>query len=188
MFMSLHRVFSRTLPTAVASACLTFGFASCTTSTYESSTSTVSTGASASAPYSLRYKYGGSGFSSLDRDSVEHTTRENFFAWLLGTDSDSQTKKEAAPTGPVIPPTKVNQGVLARSTKGNTRVVVDVARQTAFLLVDGTVAVEAPVSTARPGKYTPRGNFRVTELRKPSVLRRSCNAISVVIIASMKPS
>ena len=156
MFMSLHRVFSRTLPTAVASACLTFGFASCTTSTYESSSAS-------SGAYSLRYKYGGTWFPNVERRSVEHTTRDSFFAWLLGTDSDSPTKKEAAPTGPVIPPTKVNQGVLAQSTKGNTRVVVDVARQTAFLLVDGAVAVETPVSTARPGKYTPRGNFKVTE-------------------------
>ena len=152
MSMSLHRVFFRALPPALASACLMFGLAACATSPYESSSST--------APYSLRYKYGNTWVPS-----VEHTTRENFFAWLLGTDSDSESrkKKETAPTGPVIPPTKGNQAILARSTKANTRVVVDVARQTAFLLVDGAVAVETPVSTARPGKYTPRGNFRVTE-------------------------
>lgn len=165
MSTSLHRVCSQTLPTAMASACLLLGLASCTTSIYESSSSTDSPGSSPSAPYSLRYKYGGTWFPNVERRPVEHTTREDFFAWLLGTDSDSSSrkKKEAAPTGPVIPPTKVNQVILARSNKANTRVIVDVGRQTAFLLVDGRVAVETPVSTARTGKYTPRGSFRITE-------------------------
>lgn len=158
MSMSLHRVFSRTLPTAVASLCLMSGLAACSTSSYDSTGISAYGGNASTTPYSLRHKYGGNRTSS-----VEHTTRENFFAWLIETDSGETTKKDAAPTGPVIPPTKVNQSILARSTKTNTRVVVDIARQTAFLLVDGSVAVETPVSTARSGKHTPRGNFRVTE-------------------------
>jgi len=58
---------------------------------------------------------------------------------------------------------RVNPSVLAGSTGRNTRVVIDIADQRGYLLVDGKIAVDTPVSTARPGKWTPRGSFRVTE-------------------------
>lgn len=58
---------------------------------------------------------------------------------------------------------RINPMVLSQSTKGNTRLIIDIADQRGYLLVNGKVAVETPVSTARPGKYTPRGNFSVTE-------------------------
>ena len=53
--------------------------------------------------------------------------------------------------------------VLSQSTRGNTRVVIDIADQRGYLLVDGRIAVDTPVSTARPGKWTPRGSFGVTQ-------------------------
>ncbi len=58
---------------------------------------------------------------------------------------------------------RVNQMVLSQSSRANTRVVVDVADQKAFLLVDGKIGAVSPISTARPGKYTPRGSFTITE-------------------------
>ncbi|MEM9282624.1 MAG: L,D-transpeptidase [Verrucomicrobiota bacterium] len=58
---------------------------------------------------------------------------------------------------------RVNQRVLAESTRGNTRVVIDIADQRGYLLVNGKVAVDTPVSTARPGKWTPRGSFSISE-------------------------
>lgn len=58
---------------------------------------------------------------------------------------------------------KVNPFVLSQSTGGNTRVVIDIAAQRGYLLVNGRVAVDTPVSTARPGKYTPRGSFTMSE-------------------------
>lgn len=58
---------------------------------------------------------------------------------------------------------RVNPAILAQSTKGNTRFVIDVAEQKGYLLVDGKIAVETPVSTARPGKWTPRGSFAMTQ-------------------------
>ncbi len=42
-------------------------------------------------------------------------------------------------------------------------IVVDVQRQRAYLLVDGHVAIDTAVSTARTGKETPRGQFTITE-------------------------
>jgi lipoprotein-anchoring transpeptidase ErfK/SrfK len=58
---------------------------------------------------------------------------------------------------------RVNPFVLSQSTGKNARVVIDIAAQRAYLLVNGRVAVDTPVSTARPGKYTPRGSFSMSE-------------------------
>ncbi len=58
---------------------------------------------------------------------------------------------------------KINHGLISRGSKSSRRVVVNIAKQRAYLYVDGKVAVDTPVSTARRGKYTPRGSFRVGE-------------------------
>lgn len=58
---------------------------------------------------------------------------------------------------------RVNPMVLSESNRGNTRVVIDIADQRGYLLVNGKIAVDTPVSTARPGKWTPRGSFNVTQ-------------------------
>lgn len=59
--------------------------------------------------------------------------------------------------------TRVNHFVLKQSNRKNTRVVIDIADQKSYLLVNGKVAMTSPVSTARPGKYTPRGSFSISE-------------------------
>jgi lipoprotein-anchoring transpeptidase ErfK/SrfK len=58
---------------------------------------------------------------------------------------------------------RVNSAILSQSNRSNTRVVIDVADQRGYLLVNGKIAVETPVSTARPGKWTPRGSFSMSE-------------------------
>ena len=58
---------------------------------------------------------------------------------------------------------RINPAVLAESNGGNTRVVIDVADQRGYLLVNGKIAVDTPVSTARPGKWTPRGSFNISQ-------------------------
>ena len=57
----------------------------------------------------------------------------------------------------------VHDDILSGSKDGETRVVVDIERPRAYLLVDDVVALETPVSTARRGKRTPRGSFLITE-------------------------
>lgn len=57
---------------------------------------------------------------------------------------------------------RVNKKVL-RNGSGQREVIVDIKKQRACLLVGGAVAVNAPVSTARSEKHTPRGSFRVTQ-------------------------
>ncbi len=67
-------------------------------------------------------------------------------------------KPNAVQGAPVI-----NHHLLSKGSRGGRRVVVNIAQQRAYLYVDGKVAVSTPVSTARSGKHTPRGTFRVGE-------------------------
>ena len=55
----------------------------------------------------------------------------------------------------------VRSGVLAQSSGKNSRVVIDIAGQRAYLLVNGQIGLEAPCSTARSGKVTPTGTYIV---------------------------
>lgn len=59
----------------------------------------------------------------------------------------------------------INQALLdyGKSNKSTKKIVVDISKQRAYLLVDGQIAIDTAVSTARSGKYTPRGEFKITE-------------------------
>ncbi len=59
--------------------------------------------------------------------------------------------------------TIVNHRVLEYAKPANTSILIDVSTQRAYFLVGGRVAISTPVSTARRGKWTPRGAFRITE-------------------------
>jgi lipoprotein-anchoring transpeptidase ErfK/SrfK len=87
----------------------------------------------------------------------------SFFEKLFG----KKTKKPASPKlqapNQVQDPIVYYADVLARSNRSNTKLVIDVSKQRAFLLVDGRVAMNTPVSTARTGKYTPRGTHYIGE-------------------------
>lgn len=58
---------------------------------------------------------------------------------------------------------KINHGLIAKSSKSQASVTVNIGRQRAYVYIGGQVAVDTPISTARPGKRTPRGTFRVGE-------------------------
>jgi lipoprotein-anchoring transpeptidase ErfK/SrfK len=57
----------------------------------------------------------------------------------------------------------INYDLLAARKNGEKRIVVDVASQRAYLIIDNVIALDTAVSTARNGKYTPRGEFKITE-------------------------
>jgi lipoprotein-anchoring transpeptidase ErfK/SrfK len=91
-------------------------------------------------------------------------TREKkpgLFARLFGT------KKRSAPVhrGPnaTQEPIMYYSDMLGKSNRSNTKVVIDVHKQRAFLLVNGRVGMDTPISTARPGKNTPRGTHYMGE-------------------------
>jgi lipoprotein-anchoring transpeptidase ErfK/SrfK len=58
---------------------------------------------------------------------------------------------------------KIDKNLLANHDGTGTRVVVDVSRQRAYVLIDGRIAIDTAISTARAGKYTPRGSYTITE-------------------------
>jgi lipoprotein-anchoring transpeptidase ErfK/SrfK len=53
--------------------------------------------------------------------------------------------------------------VLEMATPDNTRIVVSLGRQRAYLYVDGEVAIDAPVSTGKSRGRTPTGDFTITD-------------------------
>ncbi len=57
----------------------------------------------------------------------------------------------------------INHDLLAASKDAKKKIVVDVSKQRAYLIVGNTIALDTAVSTARSGKYTPRGEFKITE-------------------------
>jgi len=100
--------------------------------------------------------------------------RKGFFGRLrdkreqrqLAAAEKSRATRDATAAGPTLT-ARIDREILARASTASTRVVVDISKQRAYLLVGGQVAVDTPVSTARPGKHTPRGTFRISQ-RVPS--------------------
>ncbi len=95
-------------------------------------------------------------------------------ASLIGCQSSSQqasrypamgqaTETVTSSPAPPVYTANINHSVLSRATTSNTSVVISIGSQQGYLLVDGDVAASSQVSTARTGKYTPRGTFSMTE-------------------------
>lgn len=57
----------------------------------------------------------------------------------------------------------LNQPLLDSAGDRPRRVIVDIERQRAFLVIDDLIAVDTAISTARGSKHTPRGTFSITE-------------------------
>jgi len=57
----------------------------------------------------------------------------------------------------------INHDLLAASKDAKKKIVIDVSKQRAYLIVDNTIALDTAISTARSGKFTPRGEFKITE-------------------------
>jgi len=103
-------------------------------------------------------------FASKNRNRVpewQMLLSERFAKTSEGSRKLSRSKKRADETYRI----RVYKcpAVLAKSNRSNTEVVIDVGAQRVFLLVNGMIGLEAPISSARAGKHTPRGTFTVTE-------------------------
>lgn len=57
----------------------------------------------------------------------------------------------------------LNEALLKSAGDKPRKVVVDIGRQRVFLVIDGLVAVDSAISSARRGKHTPRGSYQITE-------------------------
>ena len=60
-------------------------------------------------------------------------------------------------------PPKVSPRVLDRVSPGNSRVLVSLGKQRAYLLLEGEVAIDTPISSGKAAGMTPSGNFHVEE-------------------------
>ena len=83
-----------------------------------------------------------------------------------------KAKKQAAVTQTTVTqtashnrqaPVKIDRSALSNTSASETMVIVDVSKQRAYILAGGKIVVDTPVSTARSGKHTPRGEFNITQ-------------------------
>ena len=57
----------------------------------------------------------------------------------------------------------MNQSLLRQATPDNTRIVVSIPKQRAYLMIGDQVVADGPISSGRRGHETPRGHFNVME-------------------------
>lgn len=57
----------------------------------------------------------------------------------------------------------INEALLKSADGKRRKVIVDIGRQRAFLVIDDLVAIDTAISSARRGKHTPRGSYQITE-------------------------
>jgi lipoprotein-anchoring transpeptidase ErfK/SrfK len=60
-------------------------------------------------------------------------------------------------------PMKVNQDLLKQATPENTRILVSIPKQRAYLMIGEEIVADAPVSSGKRGHESPRGHMRVLE-------------------------
>ena len=60
-------------------------------------------------------------------------------------------------------PLKINQALLAQVKPEDTRVVVSLPKQRAYLIANNQVVIDSPISSGKRGHTSPIGNFRVLE-------------------------
>ncbi|RFC46722.1 MAG: Lipoprotein-anchoring transpeptidase ErfK/SrfK [Verrucomicrobia bacterium] len=103
------------------------------------------------------------------------------FGWFSakqGTSMPSSNRSSRSGTYPVVShfgsvttvkvngaqrPATIHHGVLASSSGASSQVVIDLSSQRGYLLINGKVAIDTPVSTAASGMVTPTGTFTITE-------------------------
>jgi lipoprotein-anchoring transpeptidase ErfK/SrfK len=83
-------------------------------------------------------------------------------ASFFGGDSHSGEKLQVKSQRLVQPAPRVYRDVLARQ-HNDLRIIVDVGAQRAFLLKDGDIAFETPISSGRGPRMTARGTYSITE-------------------------
>jgi lipoprotein-anchoring transpeptidase ErfK/SrfK len=96
---------------------------------------------------------------AADKPSKASTSK---LASFFGGDSQSGEKLQVKSQRLVQPAPRVYRDVLARS-HNDMRIIIDVGAQRAFLLKDGDIAFETPISSGRGPRMTARGTFTITE-------------------------
>ena len=63
-------------------------------------------------------------------------------------------------------PIAINQGIYDSLTPGESRVVVNLSKQRAYLLAGDQIAIDTPISSGKRAGSTPTGNFKVMQKDK----------------------
>lgn len=110
------------------------------------------------------------GLTALATPNAEAGLLKNLFAKRGGRPAPVEQAQSAPKSQParqgwvdVHKDARIDKKLLETHDGSGTRIVVDVSRQRAYVLVDGQIAIDTAVSTARTGKYTPRGSYQITE-------------------------
>lgn len=86
--------------------------------------------------------------------------------------ANAQTRPAAPPAQPLRKasdlirkqePIKINQNLLKQARPDQTRVVVSLPKQRAFLILGQQVAIDSPISSGKRRHFTPSGNFTIME-------------------------
>ncbi len=70
---------------------------------------------------------------------------------------------KANPSYPKTSNVYKNTSLLAKTNSSNSKVIIDISQQRAYLMNSGQVAMDYPVSTGTSKHPTPTGSFRITE-------------------------
>lgn len=120
---------------------------------------------------------------SRKRDGAEsrRSRTTNGFGWFSakqGTSSASANRSSRSGSYPVVShfgnvttvkvngaqrPATIHHGVLANGAGGSSQVIIDLSAQRGYLLINGKIAIDTPVSTAAAGMVTPTGTYTITE-------------------------
>jgi len=87
-----------------------------------------------------------------------------FISALLGGAGQAQTPM--APAGKFFqkqPPAKVDKDLEPLISPNNSRVVVSISKQRAYVMFDNQTYIDTPVSSGKAGHETPKGSFHVLE-------------------------
>src|SRR5438046_3445227 len=77
--------------------------------------------------------------------------------------SAPQTMRKASDLIRKQDPLKVNQSLLKEATPDNTRIVVSMPKQRAYLMIVDQIVADGPISSGRRGHESPKGHMRVLE-------------------------
>ena len=102
------------------------------------------------------------GGSAQAADPTPGTVRAGFLKSLFSGDSKRGEKLQVKTQKLVQDHPRIYREVLDRECC-DFRVIVDIGAQRAYLVKDGEIAFETPISSAATGHRTPRGNFTISE-------------------------
>src|SRR6266480_4607682 len=75
----------------------------------------------------------------------------------------SQTMRKASDLIRKQDPLKVNQSLVNEATPDNTRILVSIPKQRAYLIIGDQIVADGPISSGRRGHESPKGHMRVLE-------------------------